>query len=168
MRGGQRVSKLDARVGACGEMDELNAVLGVAASCELPVEVNDGIRRIQGELFELGAWIAGLGATKSHPLTLTADSIQALEQEIDRMEEQLPSLQHFILPGGSPSAAAFHLARTVARRVERTVLQLLATETEPSLVGPYLNRLSDWLFVAARRCNQHSQAEEIKWIPPAR
>ena len=163
--GGQRVSKLDQRVVAGGEIDELNASLGIALAYAPPADVAGGLRRIQSELFELGAWTAGLGTKRAGPPNLSDETVDRLETEMDTMQRQLQPLQHFILPGGAHSAAFLHLSRTISRRVERCILDLASAEAgadNPTVLA-YLNRLSDWLFVSARRCNQHATCDETKW-----
>lgn len=167
---GARVSKADPRVEAYGAVDELNAVIGVA---RLHAGQNDRIDamlgRIQNELFDLGADLA----TPLDPppaweaLRIVASQVERLEAEIDFMNDSLGALDSFILPGGSPLAAHLHLARTVARRAERDAIRLVETGTPVTLEAMrYLNRLSDHLFVAARRANANG-ADDIKWKPGA-
>ena len=167
---GVRVSKSDPRVEAYGTVDELNAVLGVA---RLHSGQNDRIdamlARIQNELFDLGADLA----TPLDPppaweaLRIVASQVERLETEIDFMNESLKALDSFILPGGSPLAAHLHLARTVARRAERDAIRLIETGAPvTSEAIRYLNRLSDHLFVAARRANTNG-ADDVKWVPGA-
>lgn len=167
---GARVSKSDPRVEAYGSVDELNAVIGVA---RLHAGQNDRIDamlgRIQNELFDLGADLA----TPLDPppaweaLRIVASQVERLEAEIDFMNDSLSSLDSFILPGGSPLAAHLHLARTVARRAERDAIRLVETGTPVTVEAlRYLNRLSDHLFVAARRANANG-ADDIKWKPGA-
>ncbi len=167
---GRRVSKSDARVEAYGAVDELNAVVGVA---RLHSGQNDRIDamlgRIQNELFDLGADLATPldPAPKWEALRIVASQIERLEQEIDWMNESLKALDSFILPGGSPLSAHLHLARTVARRAERDAIRLVeAGEAVTPEALRYLNRLSDHLFVAARRANANG-AGDVKWKPGA-
>ncbi|CAN5199360.1 cob(I)yrinic acid a,c-diamide adenosyltransferase [soil metagenome] len=167
---GARVSKSNPRVEAYGTVDELNAVIGVA---RLHAGQNDRIDamlgRIQNELFDLGADLA----TPLDPppaweaLRIVASQVERLEAEIDFMNDSLSALDSFILPGGSALAAHLHLARTVARRAERDAIRLVETGTPvtPEAMR-YLNRLSDHLFVAARRANANG-ADDIKWKPGA-
>jgi cob(I)alamin adenosyltransferase len=167
---GARVSKSDPRVEAYGTVDELNSVIGVA---RLHSGQNDRIdamlARIQNELFDLGADLA----TPLDPpptweaLRIVQSQVDRLETEIDWMNEALKPLDSFILPGGSPLATYLHLARTVARRAERDAIRLMETGTPvtPEAVR-YLNRLSDHLFVAARRANANGAAD-VKWVPGA-
>ncbi len=165
---GQRVPKTDPRVEAYGTVDELNAVIGVA---RLHSGQNDRIDamlgRIQNELFDLGADLATPldPPPKWEALRIVQTQIDRLEAEIDWMNESLKALDSFILPGGSPLSAHLHLARTVARRAERDAIRLM--ETGAPVTGEairYLNRLSDHLFVAARRANANG-ASDVKWTP---
>ena len=167
---GQPVSKTDARVRAYGEVDELNAVIGVA---RLHSGQNDRIdamlARIQNELFDLGADLSTPlePAPKWEALRIQPSQVERLEAEIDWMNESLKALDSFILPGGSPLSAHLHLARTVARRAERAAVAFRETGepiTEAALT--YLNRLSDHLFVAARRANANG-ADDVLWKPGA-
>ncbi len=156
--GGTRVSKAHARVAAFGDVDELNSLLGVARTFLADQELDAELGRIQNELFILGA---DLASPLDVPLRRVDETlVQELEQLIDRLLEELEPLQEFILPGGSQAGAFLHLARTVARRAERSVVAL--TEQEPinahALV--YLNRLSDYLFVAARVANRRAGVAE--------
>jgi cob(I)alamin adenosyltransferase len=159
--GGTRVRKNDPRVEAYGTIDELNAILGVVRSTDLSPELHAGIRDIQNELFVLGAEVACVPEKlESLKMKLIDESrISALEALIDENEQHLPPLTQFILPDGSHAGAFLHLARTVARRAERHCLDLeLRAE-----VLIYLNRLSDCLFVLARRANLDTGARETPW-----
>jgi len=159
---GERVPKSHARIEACGELDELASVLGaLAASLAEDREVERvEIRQVQGELLHLGAWLAvtpgslTLGMLKPP----SEGPVEALEGSIERMEKDLPPLQGFILPGGHPSAAWAHVARCVCRRAERRVAAIPAQEALP-----WLNRLSSWLYVLARHCNQVRGVPENLW-----
>jgi len=167
---GARVSKSDVRVEAYGTVDELNAVIGVA---RLHSGQNDRLDammwRIQNELFDLGADLATPHdpPPKWEALRIVASQVERLEAEIDWMNDSLKALDSFILPGGAPLAAYLHLARTVARRAERDAIRLVESG---AVVTPdairYLNRLSDHLFVAARRANANG-ADDVKWVPGA-
>ena len=167
---GAPVSKTDLRVEAYGTVDELNAVIGVA---RLNSGQNDRIDamlgRIQNELFDLGADLATPldPAPKWEALRIIASQVERLESEIDWMNESLKPLDSFILSGGSPLSAHLHLARTVCRRAERDAIRLLESgeQVNPDAVR-YLNRLSDHLFVAARRANANGAAD-ILWKPGA-
>ena len=160
-----RVLKSDARVDAYGEVDELNACLGLARSAGVDDELAAAIADLQKDLFALGARLADPSAkiaARVTKATITETHIERLEHTIDRLEGELPPLQRFILPGGSLAGAALHLARTVCRRAERRVVALGAGEVD-RLVLVYLNRLSDLLFVMARAVNHRSRAPETEW-----
>lgn len=167
---GARVSKTDVRVEAYGTVDELNAVIGVA---RLHSGQNDRIDamlgRIQNELFDLGADLATPldPAPKWEALRILDSQVERLEAEIDKMNACLKPLDSFILPGGSAFSAHLHQARTVARRAERDAIRLVeAGEAVTPAAVRYLNRLSDHLFVAARRANANG-ADDVKWRPGA-
>jgi len=166
--GGDRVGKDALRVAAYGDVDELNALLGSAAASGADPALEDSLRTIQSALFDLGASLATPDAAHRKKAAVegvgTAD-IEALEALIDRLEESLEELTAFILPGGSPSAAAFHVARTVCRRAERTVVRLAGAEGESVEEASlrYLNRLSDLLFVIARHENERQGISDIAW-----
>jgi cob(I)alamin adenosyltransferase len=162
---GSRVSKLDCRIGAFGTVDELNAQLGVALASELPEPFRPLLERIQNELFDVGADLAAPYGVGDGRLRVTQAQIDALEQDCDRLNADLPELRSFVLPGGSQAAAQLHVARTVCRRAEREAL-LAAQELELNpLVLVYLNRLSDLLFIVARTAN--AGREEPLWKPGA-
>jgi cob(I)alamin adenosyltransferase len=168
--GGGRVGKDAARVGAYGEVDELNAVLGLAGSLSRDEEISSLLREIQSDLFTLGAILASPaaeegGRASAHVPELDAARIAELERRIDAAEEELPPLRTFILPGGHRGAAALHLARTVCRRAERRVVALAREVALPQTVLPYLNRLSDLLFTLARLENRRAGVEEQPWAP---
>ena len=146
---GSRVSKLDPRVAAMGDVDELNSLLGLV----------DGLDRVQNELFDLGADLSVPYAGHEDRLRVTQAAVDRLEQEIDEANAALPELKSFVLPGGSERAAQLFLARAVCRRAERAVLAV--TDTNP-LCAVYLNRLSDLLFVLARAANA---GKEPLWKP---
>jgi cob(I)alamin adenosyltransferase len=161
-----RVSKDAPRIEAYGTVDELNAVLGLArAAAELHVETDTRLGRIQDELFAVGAVLADPDPAGRFHSAITADHILRLETEIDAMESELEPLSQFILPGGSPAAAAVHLARTVCRRAERAVVHLRRQPSEPvpAELVVYLNRLSDWLFVLARDLNLRAGVADVPW-----
>ena len=161
---GQPVSKSDLRVAAYGEVDEANACLGLARLHTEGAPLDAILGRLQNELFDLGADLATPPKPDEAPTLRILDSqVARLETEIDGLNADLPELKSFILPGGTPAAAALHLARTVARRAERAAVALVESG-EP--VSPaalrYLNRLSDLLFVAARAANDGG-AREVFW-----
>lgn len=170
---GSRRSKADARMHAIGEVDEANSALGIAIAA-LDRDGGDaqlvaGLRRIQNDLFDLGADIATPGDDFT-PGEMTLRIVQAqidwLEAAIDAANEQLPTLTSFILPGGSEAAAAMHLARAVTRRAERALVSAAAGEAINPLATTYLNRLSDYLFVLCRLINK-DRGGDILWVPGA-
>ena len=161
---GTRVRKSDARVDAYGEVDELNAWLGLARAWRLDPDLDEEIFHIQRDLFALGAELADPAdkiADRVTKATLGDDDVVRLERLIDRLETELPPLRRFILAGGSPAGAALHVARTVCRRAERRIVSL-----EPRVdrvLLRYVNRLSDLLFVLARVVNHRGGATETEW-----
>lgn len=163
--GGARVSKGDPIVEAYGTVDELNAVIGLARATGLDPFSDQVLARVQSDLFTLGAEVACVPG-EEHKLKMElieeADG-HRLEQSIDEAEKDLPPLKNFVLPGGSPQAAALHFARTVARRAERLLIRVPPDERPEVLV--YVNRLSDLLFVLARRANRIAGVEDIPWAP---
>ena len=164
--GGQRVSKMEARLEANGTVDELNAALGLVCTHLTDTSLQTLLRTIQSELFDLGADLAvPLGREKEEGQIprIQPAQITALEHWIDDLEAQLEPLQQFILPGGTPAAATLHLARTIARRAERRVVALAASEAVNPEALRYLNRLSDLLFVLARTANHQAGTPELTW-----
>lgn len=161
---GGRVSKNHARLHACGTVDELNSLLGVALAMGAPETLAESLQRVQNELFVLGADLATpLEASGPHIVRVSAALTAALEGEIDTWDANLPPLRHFILPGGGLCGAMLHLARTVCRRAERWAVALQDSEEINTEVLRYLNRLSDWLFVAARWANHNANISETLW-----
>jgi len=167
--GGARVKKASSRVEAYGTVDELNAVLGVARATGLGSFTDPVLAQVQVDLFTLGAELAcvpGKEAKLAMPLLEDPDA-RRLEQAIDDAEARLAPLQTFILPGGSPQAAALHLARTVCRRAERALLAI--DDAAPrSMLVIYLNRLSDLLFVLSRLANLETGVADVPWVPHPR
>jgi len=166
--GGGRVAKDATRVEAYGAVDELNAALGIARAAGLAEPVDAVAARLQEELFVLGADLATPAqgrAREDAVVRIAADRVERLERDIDAAEEGLSPLDAFILPGGSPAGAALHLARTVCRRAERRTVELARSEPVSEHVVPYLNRLSDLLFVLARAANAADGRPETKWLP---
>lgn len=166
---GEPRSKADARVGAYGAVDELNACLGLARQATAGDAVLDPVlARVQNELFDLGADLATPLREADQALRIVGAQVERLEQDIDRLNADLAPLTSFVLPGGSAASAALHLARTVCRRAERDCVALAALSgevvAEPAL--HYLNRLSDLLFVAARWANDRG-ARDVLWAPGA-
>jgi cob(I)alamin adenosyltransferase len=164
--GGGRVGKDHARVAAYGDVDELNAALGVACS-QSPDFATALLEQIQRDLFAIGAELAAPEPAKlaktlaGHPIG--EPDVTRLERAIDAHEEALPPLREFILPGGAPKAAALHLARTVCRRAERAVVALGRDAQVSPFILQYLNRLSDLLFVLARAANAQSGRPDVRW-----
>jgi cob(I)alamin adenosyltransferase len=165
---GQTVSKTDLRVEAYGCVDETNACIGLArVHLAADPELDAMLGRIQNELFDLGADLAmppKADEEAGSKLRILDSQVARLEAEIDSLNDRLPALKSFILPGGTPAAAALHLARTVSRRAEREAIRLV--EAGEPVSGPamrYLNRLSDHLFVAARWANDGGKAE-VFWV----
>jgi len=165
--GGGRVPKDDPRVDAYGEVDELNAVVGLAVAIAPLPRIDDVLIPIQRDLFSLGAILATPNLDKMHEQLAKARVDEAriaeLEAAIDAGEAELEPLRAFILPGGTPKSAALHVARTVCRRAERRVVHLQQSISVPPLVTIYLNRLSDLLFVLARVANRRAGATELTW-----
>jgi cob(I)alamin adenosyltransferase len=170
--GGDRVAKTHPRIAAYGTVDEANASLGLARSLLRDAPGADRadaiLDRIQQEMFVLGGDLASPHATKYPVPRTTADHVAGLEQDIDALEEDLPALKNFILPGGTPGGAALHVARTVARRAERHTVELGKQEEVNDHAARYLNRLSDFLFVLARWVNHRAEEPESTWVPVER
>lgn len=159
--GGERISKSHLRIQAIGDVDELNAQIGCVRAMMDDVELSERLERIQRNLFAIGADLATPSARGEQRFGLAAS--HPLEMWIDKASDQLPPLKQFILPGGAPAAAALHLARTICRRAERSVVALAAAEEMYREVVIYLNRLSDLLFVWARVENVSTGVEEVVW-----
>ena len=162
LMGGMRVLKNNLRVTAYGEVDELNAAIGVALSGCDDNELTATLRRIQSDLFMLGAKLATLRKKSDEP-RIDQSHVHRLEQWIDAATDETPPLRNFILPGGTSTAAALHLARTINRRAERVVVDLGEQEPVDQCLIVYLNRLSDLLFVLARRANHRAGVPDIVW-----
>ncbi|GAB5435425.1 cob(I)yrinic acid a,c-diamide adenosyltransferase [Falsiruegeria mediterranea] len=167
---GDRVAKFSDRVTAYGTTDELNSFVGVARLVA-EEDIDAALSRIQNDLFDLGADLCRPDMEKDAeaeypPLRVTLEQVDRLEEEIDVMNDALDPLRSFILPGGSALAAHLHVCRTVARRAERLALELGAHEPVNPAVVKYLNRLSDWFFVAARVANNGGK-DDVLWIPGA-
>lgn len=151
--GGKRVPKTHPRIAAVGDVDELNALIGVVRREQLPKDVETALETIQHRLFTLGADIASPLDTKAHTERIQASHVAVLDAWIGRMEPKLPALTHFILPSGNAAGARLHHARAVCRRAERSVVTLSRDEGVNPEAIVYLNRLSDLLFIAARTAN---------------
>ncbi len=165
--GGARVDKDDARVEAYGSVDETNAVIGTARAAGLPASVDSVLAAVQADLFVLGAELSCVAGKegKLGMQLLGADDAIRLERAIDEAEAPLPELKSFVLPGGTAGAAALHHARTVCRRAERRLLSARRTGPVRDDVLIYLNRLSDLLFVMARRANHDAEVADVPWAP---
>jgi cob(I)alamin adenosyltransferase len=166
--GGGRVPKDDPRLEACGSADELNAAVGAARAAGLPPDLDEVAARLQAELFVLGADLAtppGGAVRPDQVVRLGSEAVAAVEAEIDRCEAELAPLGHFILPGGCSAGAALHLARTVCRRAERRLVALARSQEISAPALPFLNRVSDLLFVMARLANAQAGVEERAWPP---
>lgn len=155
---GTRVAKDSARVAALGDVDELNSAIGLVLSEDIPPQVRSVLEQVQHDLFDLGGELSIPG----HSL-LKEDRVASLEQALEQWNSALAALKEFILPGGSRAAAAAHLARTVCRRAERTVVALGRSEPVGTPARLYLNRLSDLLFVAARTLNRAAGRTDVQW-----
>jgi cob(I)alamin adenosyltransferase len=163
--GAGRVSKDNLRVEVYGTVDELNAALGMARAHGLDADADSFVGRLQDELFILGSALADPSPDGRFHRAIASTHVEGLESAIDRIEEELSPLAHFILPGGCAAAAQIHLARAVCRRAERLAVALSHTPGEdvPTVVVIYLNRLSDLLFVLARAVNRRAGVADILW-----
>lgn len=164
--GGSRVSKANIRIETYGTVDELNSFIGLLRD----FSTNDNDRKkllidIQERLFTIGSALASEPGKSFSIPDLRESDIQLLEDEMDKMDDVLPPLRNFILPGGHQAVSYCHLSRTVCRRAERRCIELSEYEEVSDLVIKYLNRLSDFLFVLARKISQETGAEEIPWKP---
>ena len=165
---GTRVAKDSARVDAYGTVDETNATVGLARQ-HADGDMNAALSRIQNDLFDLGADFCRPDMAKDKdaeytPLRILAKQVDRLEAEIDAMNADLEPLRSFVLPGGSALAAQLHLCRTVSRRAERLAVTLASQEDVNASAVKYLNRLSDWFFVASRVANENG-AKDVLWVP---
>jgi cob(I)alamin adenosyltransferase len=168
---GERRRKSDLRVAAYGTVDECNAAIGLArlSTVRESPKLDAMLGRIQNDLFDLGADLAtppAVDEAEGERLRIVQGQVDRLEREIDELNGDLQPLRSFVLPGGTPGAAALHLARTVCRRAERLMVELKveAGETVSAPAVGYANRLSDFLFVASRHCN-HLAAGDVLWVP---
>lgn len=165
--GGVRLPKHNVRIAAYGTVDEVNAAVGMA---RLHTEgaADEMLGRIQNDLFDLGADLATPGDdfSSDQALRMTAEQVERLEQEIDAMNESLAPLTSFVLPGGTPAASHLHVARTLARRAERLVSELISTTAVNPVALQYINRLSDHFFVLGRHLNSDGK-NDILWVPGA-
>lgn len=164
---GRRVRKDDLRVETYGTVDELNSIIGLALAFDLPNEMKEDIEKISYDLFILGGDLATpLNSKVNFKINrIESNHIVWLEQKIDKYTEVLPPLSNFILPGGCKSASFLHQARTVCRRLERKIVTLSEHEDLGEFVIVYVNRLSDYLFVAARLANFYNKYNDVIWKP---
>ncbi|MBO6935847.1 MAG: cob(I)yrinic acid a,c-diamide adenosyltransferase [Deltaproteobacteria bacterium] len=162
--GGARVSKADPRVEAYGDVDELNAQIGVARAVGLDADMDELLDTIQAKLFDVGAELAQAPGSKASAMPHVKEpDVVVLEKAIDTFEQELEPLKTFILPGGCPAAAQLHVGRTVTRRAERRVVALAGQTEVRELIVHYLNRLSDLLFVLARVTNHRAGVADVPW-----
>tara|TARA_B110001454_G_scaffold153302_1_gene142616 strand:- start:1151 stop:1723 length:573 start_codon:yes stop_codon:yes gene_type:complete len=171
--GGTRVKKYNLRIESYGTVDELNSYIGLIKDQEIAISIKKSLLIIQNELFTLGSMLATpaeketlkSGKERLNIPKIDESSIQSLENEIDKMDEELPQMTHFILPGGHQTVSFCHLARCVCRRAERLSVELNDQEAINNNIIKYLNRLSDYLFTLARKLSKDLSIDEIKWIP---
>ncbi|SHG11216.1 cob(I)alamin adenosyltransferase [Flavobacterium fluvii] len=171
--GGTRVPKDHIRIESYGTVDELNSYIGLIRDQEINPHYKNILIEIQDRLFTVGAILATPpekevmknGELRLQKLVITESDIELLEKEIDTMEEALPPMTHFVLPGGHTTVSYCHISRCVCRRAERLAVHLDHNEAVAEIVIKYLNRLSDYLFVLARKLSNDLNAEEVKWIP---
>ena len=158
LSGGKRVRKDSPEIQAIGDIDELNSVIGMVLAHDVPTDLKDSLVQIQHQLFNLGAEL-----NNSELNFINADMVTDLEQKIDAFNKSLLPLKNFILPGGGHAASTCHLARAVCRRAERSVVMLSQHQNINNNIQIYLNRLSDFLFVACRVLSRHACQEETLW-----
>jgi cob(I)alamin adenosyltransferase len=164
--GGTRLPKHHIRIEAYGTVDELNSFIGLIRDQQMDAHTKTILIEIQDRLFTLGSLLAADPEKNKMKLPpLQEPDIELLEKEIDAMEEGLPEMKHFVLPGGHTTVSYCHVARCVCRRAERATLKLAENEAVDEILYKYLNRLSDYLFVLSRKLAMDLNAEEIKWIP---
>jgi len=171
--GGTRVPKYHLRIEAYGTVDELNSYIGLIRDQKIDDYTSHILIKIQNELFTLGAMLATppdkkvlkSGKERLNIHQINTNSVQLLEVEIDNMNEELPPMTHFVLPGGHTTVSFCHIARCICRRAERIVAQLSDESIVDTQILIYLNRLSDFLFVLARKLTKDNNAQEIRWIP---
>lgn len=159
---GSRTGKDSLRIAALGDIDELNSHIGVIAAFQLPEDIQEALRLVQHQLFDIGAEVSVPGSQK-----VGEAYVSELDAALERFNAPLPPLREFILPGGSPAAAAAHVARTVSRRAERALVRLAQEEEVSKSVRQYLNRLSDLMFVLARVINRAAGVQDPYWKPHA-
>ena len=165
---GNRIEKFSTRVEAYGTVDEVNSVIGTVTCLSINTELKTALERIQNDLFDLGADLCLPESQNENlayePLRVRKEQVSRLEAEIDTMNKNIEPIRSFVLPGGTEIAANFHLCRTICRRAERRLVKLMETEKINLEALKYLNRLSDWFFVAARKSNNNGKSD-ILWKP---
>jgi cob(I)alamin adenosyltransferase len=168
--GGQRVAKYALRITAYGTVDELNSIIGIALTLEPTHRLEHPLKHLSSLLFTVGSDLATPlePPAKYHIPRIESTHVEWLEHLIDEFQEELPPLNNFILPGGTPLSAHLHLARTVCRRAERAAVELSHSENIGDVAVRFLNRLSDFLFVAARMANFLEGVDDVPWIPNER
>jgi len=162
--GGRRLSKHHLRIESYGTVDELNAYVGLLRDSTEDESVREVLKNVQDRLFTIGANLASDPDKEISAPDLEEADVEGLEKEMDRMEESLPPLKNFILPGGHTTVSFCHIARTVCRRAERLIVALAHEEEVPEIILKYMNRLSDYFFILARKLSRDLGAEEVVWI----
>ncbi len=162
---GGRVSKSDLRIKAYGSTDELNSFIGLLAASDINIAHKKILFQIQNKIYNIGSILAVKGETTFSVPKIKPENIELLENEIDNLNKELPPLKDFIIPGGNIVTAQCHVCRSVCRRAEREVVELANSEKIDILVIQYLNRLSDYLFVLARKISKDTNAKETIWKP---
>lgn len=163
--GGKRVSKAHIRINAYGTVDELNSHIGLLRDVEIREDRKIILKEIQDKLFTIGSHLAADDKNRKKIPDLKEEDVELLEKEIDKMNGELPPMKHFILPGGNQFVSFTHIARCVCRRAEREIVTLHHEEEVNDLIIKYINRLSDYLFVLARKLGAELNAEEVAWRP---
>ncbi len=164
---GERVKKFSKRVVAYGTVDELNSIIGIVTSLDIDEELLNSLSKIQNDLFDIGADLCVPQDDKKNnftPFRLPSNYVLRLENEIDKMNSSIDPIKSFVLPGGSKISSQLHLCRTTCRRAERFLVDLMEIEDINPEVLKYLNRLSDWFFVTARKYNDNGK-NDILWVP---
>ncbi len=164
--GGTKVAKFHYRIDAYGSIDELNGFIGLIRDYIEDEHISSFLYQTQNNLFVIGSILASDGKSQMKLPEINEDHVDQMEKEIDRVEQELPPLQNFILPGGHPVVSYCHVGRSVCRRAERKTVQLNENERVNPLIITYLNRLSDYFFVLARKMAKDLNVEEVPWKPP--
>ncbi|MCF6366851.1 MAG: cob(I)yrinic acid a,c-diamide adenosyltransferase [Bacteroidales bacterium] len=162
---GGRVKKSDLRIRAYGSIDELNSFIGLLAAYDINVNYKEVLQKIQQKLYNIGSVLAVKEKTSFSGPKITQADTELLEKEIDNLNNNLPPIKDFIIPGGNIITAQCHICRSICRRTEREVVELAINEEINIIVLEYLNRLSDYLFVLGRMVSQETKADEVVWKP---